>query len=283
MTQAEELWDHHTHENGYNPHCIFLFFLKNVGFDPTVLLDFLISSETCFLEYFVRYLKLLQKDWGTFFTICKGFDATESDDSMTVCDCISSLVHDRDGSQTELSPLFELGTCRNSHVGVSWASGAASEPPDQVMTSKEIQATLRATSLSPRQASQSLVDYDSSDGSEVESTDPNSTQPSSCQETMRKIQDTVATNGDEKELSEELQSRPVVPEDSETVSVYCDTAPDSIVPEVGTAYRTARCFDELRGAVDRLQKKNLFPYNPTALLKLLRQLETIYNSSMSPL
>ncbi|XP_054692695.1 protein Lines homolog 1 isoform X3 [Grus americana] len=49
--KEEESWNFLTHASGYNPHCIFLFFLEKIAFDSTVLLDFLISSETCFLEY----------------------------------------------------------------------------------------------------------------------------------------------------------------------------------------------------------------------------------------
>nr|XP_019582195.1 PREDICTED: protein Lines homolog 1 [Rhinolophus sinicus]XP_019582196.1 PREDICTED: protein Lines homolog 1 [Rhinolophus sinicus]XP_019582197.1 PREDICTED: protein Lines homolog 1 [Rhinolophus sinicus]XP_019582198.1 PREDICTED: protein Lines homolog 1 [Rhinolophus sinicus]XP_019582199.1 PREDICTED: protein Lines homolog 1 [Rhinolophus sinicus] len=287
LTQEKELWNHHTHENGYNPHCIFLFFLKSVGFDSTVLLDFLISSETCFLEYFVRYLKLLQKDWDEFFTICKYFDVTESNDSITVRGWISSLVQDRRSHQVGLRPLVALGSHRTAHTWASGASDASSEPPTQVVMSKGTQVTLQANHLSPPQASQSLVDYDSSDDSDVETTGlclANGEQTSSYQEAMQKLQDTVGTSGDKKEHNLELQSRPPVPKESTTpVSVDCAIAPESIVSEVGMSYRTVKCFDELQGAVSRLQKKNLFPYNPTALLKLLKQIEAIYNKSMNPL
>ncbi|XP_032956035.1 protein Lines homolog 1 isoform X3 [Rhinolophus ferrumequinum] len=287
LTQEKELWNHHTHENGYNPHCIFLFFLKSVGFDSTVLLDFLISSETCFLEYFVRYLKLLQKDWDEFFTVCKYFDVTESNDSITICGWIASLIQDRRSHQVGLCPLAALGSHRTVHTWASGASDASSKPPTQVVMSKETPATLQANHLSPRQASQSLVDYDSSDDSDVESTDlclANGEQTSLYQEAMQKIQDTVGTSGDKKEHSLELQSRPPVPKESTTpVSVDCAIAPESIVSEVGMSYRTVKCFDELQGAISRLQKKNLFPYNPTALLKLLKQIEAIYNKSMNPL
>ncbi|XP_039528681.1 protein Lines homolog 1 isoform X1 [Pimephales promelas] len=47
---------------GCNPHCHFILLLRSLSFDHTVLLDFLISSETCFLEYCVHYLKLLRED-----------------------------------------------------------------------------------------------------------------------------------------------------------------------------------------------------------------------------
>ncbi|XP_059768599.1 protein Lines homolog 1 isoform X1 [Balaenoptera ricei] len=287
LTQEKEMWNHHTHENGYNPHCIFLFLLKNIGFDSTVLLDFLISSETCFLEYFVRYLKLLQKDWDNFFTICKYFDITESKDNINICCCISSLVQDRSSNQTEPSPLAVLGNHRDAHAWVSWASEASSEPLNHVVMSEEAQATLQANSLSPARTSQSLVDYETSDDSEEESTGQrlaNSRLTSLHQEAMKKIQDTVGTSRDKKELSLESQSRSLVSKVSNTpFSVDCDIGPNNIASKVGISHRTVKCFEELQGAIYRLQKKNLFPYNPTALLKLLKHIETIYNRSMTPL
>ncbi|CAL1603350.1 unnamed protein product [Knipowitschia caucasica] len=47
---------------GLNPHCYFLSLLRSLAFDHRVLLDFLISTETCFLEYLVLYLRLLRTD-----------------------------------------------------------------------------------------------------------------------------------------------------------------------------------------------------------------------------
>ncbi|XP_036909636.1 protein Lines homolog 1 [Sturnira hondurensis] len=286
VTQEKELWYHHTHQNGYNPHCIFLFFLKNIVFDSTVLLDFLISSETCFLEYFVRYLKLLLKDWDAFLTICKGFDVIDSNEGMNICGFMSSPGQDRSSNQTELSLLAALGSHRNAHARDSWASGAAPEPR-KVVGSPETHATVQASRLSSPQASQSLVDYDSSDDSEVGSTDPcfaNSEQTSSPQEAVKKTQNTVGTLGEERKLSLELPSRPVFPKESNTpFSVAGDIAPDNTVYEAGISYRTVKCFEELQGAIYRLQKKNLFPYNPTALLKLLKQIEAICNKSMNAL
>lgn len=288
LTQEKEMWNQHTHENGYNPHCIFLFLLKNIGFDSTVLLDFLISSETCFLEYFVRYLKLLQKDWDNFFTICNYFDVTESKDNIHIC-CISSLIQGRKSSATEASPLVVVGSHRDAHCWVSWASAASSEPLNHGITLEKAHTKLQANCLSTPGASQSLVDYDSSDDSEEGSTSlclVNSRLTSSHQEAMKKTQDTFGASGDKKELGPESQSRPLVTEESNTLfSVYCDIAPNNpnnTASEVGISHRTVKCFEELQGAIYRLQKKNLFPYNPTALLKLLKHIETIYNKSMTP-
>uniref|UniRef100_A0A8C5GN84 Lines homolog 1 n=1 Tax=Gouania willdenowi TaxID=441366 RepID=A0A8C5GN84_GOUWI len=56
---------------GSNPHCHFVLLLQSISFDHSILLDFLISTETCFLEYFVRYLKYLKRDWQGFCAACK--------------------------------------------------------------------------------------------------------------------------------------------------------------------------------------------------------------------
>ncbi|KAM8781249.1 protein Lines homolog 1 isoform 2-T2 [Rhynchonycteris naso] len=288
LTQEKEMLKHHSHENGYNPHCIFLFFLKNIGFDSKVLLDFLISSETCFLEYFVRYLKLLHKDWDGFFTLCKYLDVTESNDSLDVCGCIAPLGPDRSSNPADSSPLAALGCPRSAHAGVSWAPDTVSEPPSQVVMSPGTPAAPHAHSLSLPQASRNLVDYDSSEDSDIEPTDPclaESKQSSSQQDVVKKIQDTAGTSEGKKELCPELPSRPAVPKGcpAPPLSADDDITPDNSVCDVGMAYRTVTCFGELQGAIDRLQKKNLFPYNPTALLKLLKQIEATRNKSGNPL
>ncbi|MBZ3878009.1 Protein Lines-like protein 1 [Sciurus carolinensis] len=287
LTQEKEMWMCHTHEYGYNPHCIFLFFLKNIGFDSTVLLDFLISSETCFLEYFVRYLKLLQKDWDNFFTICKFFDASESHHGTNICGCVPSLVQDRCANPIPPHHLTTPDSHRKEHTWISWASDDSSEPLNQVVMSKETHIT-RDHSLSSLQASHSLVDYDDSDDSEAESTNQCSAniyeQTSMHQEALKKIQDPAGSSKDKKELSHELQSWSLIPEESTTsFSVDCEAVPNNTVSEARIFYRIIKCFKELQDAICRLQKKNLFPYNPTALLKLLKSTEALCNKSVSPL
>ncbi|XP_069415264.1 protein Lines homolog 1 isoform X3 [Ovis canadensis] len=193
----------------------------------------------------------------------------------------------RNSNSTEASPLAVLGSHTNAHSWVSWTSAAASEPLNHGVTLEKAHTELQANCLSTPGASQSLVDYDSSDDSEEGSTSlylVNSRLTSSHQEATKKTQDTFGVSGDKKELSPESQSRPLVTEESNTqFSVYCDGAPDNTASEVGISYRTVKCFEELQGAIYRLQKKSLFPYNPTALLKLLKHIETIYNKSMTPL
>ncbi|XP_022810395.1 uncharacterized protein LOC111347377 [Stylophora pistillata] len=49
-----------------NPHWLFAAFTESVQFDPSLLLDLLISSETRFLEYLTKYLRFVVSDWGEF-------------------------------------------------------------------------------------------------------------------------------------------------------------------------------------------------------------------------
>ncbi|XP_075414026.1 protein Lines homolog 1 [Tenrec ecaudatus] len=280
--QEKEMWNRHTHEYGYNPHCIFLFFLKNVGFDSTFLLDFLISSETCFLEYFVQYLKLLQRDWHTFFTICKCFDESKNEVSSG---CIPSPLQETSTNPTKSHYWNTLKSQIDAQAWLYSASDASSEPSkrqcdDRAMMSQDTHSRLCTARLSSC-ASQSLVDYDSSDDSEVESTDrslANSKQMSLHKEAME-IQGTTGTNSSNKELTLEPWSRSLVAKESNcSFSVDCEVSLNSVVSEAGIFYRTVKCFEELHGGIYRLQKKNLFPYNPTALLKLLKHIEKMYKT-----
>lgn len=53
-----------------NPTITFFQFLQTVSFDANVLLDFLVSNETCFLLYILRYLKYACKNWREFVESC---------------------------------------------------------------------------------------------------------------------------------------------------------------------------------------------------------------------
>lgn len=71
-----------------NSHCLFGHLLTYVGLDHSVILDFLISSETQFLNYFTQYLKLVLRDWI-------GFQSTHS---KAVAKCTDSEIGTATGS-----------------------------------------------------------------------------------------------------------------------------------------------------------------------------------------
>ncbi|XP_008403169.1 protein Lines homolog 1 [Poecilia reticulata] len=194
--------------SGCNPHCHFGLLLQSLSFDHSILLDFLISSETCFLEYFVRYLKYLREDW-------QGFAAT-----------CSKRLADAHGSE----PGGSVPPLEGSSSGIG----------------------LR------------IVEYDSSDESSEETPDGH-----------KQSQTTAALMTDR---SSKLKTKPSLSViQSEKV---CPTA--AAVLEEETCHvldRAASCLSELRQVVTRLQTKQLFPYNPSSLLKLLAHVESCYQRS----
>lgn len=70
-----------------NPIASFVEFLKVVSNDSDVLLDYLVSNETCFLLYLLRFLKYVRRNWPKFIETCQMNDSAGSrglDDTMRV-------------------------------------------------------------------------------------------------------------------------------------------------------------------------------------------------------
>ena len=73
LSQMNHVLNHHT------SHDFFLRFLISTGFSHLILLDFIISNETIFLEFLIYYCKHLEQDIFWFLTICKKFDEKNSE------------------------------------------------------------------------------------------------------------------------------------------------------------------------------------------------------------
>ncbi|CAH0403742.1 unnamed protein product [Chilo suppressalis] len=70
-----------------NPISSFIEFLKVVSHDSDVLLDYLVSNETCFLLYLLRFLKYVRRNWPKFLDTCQQADSGGTrglDDTMRV-------------------------------------------------------------------------------------------------------------------------------------------------------------------------------------------------------
>ena len=63
-----------------SPSATFVQFVRAVSHEPDVLLDLLVSNETCFLLYLLRILKFVRRNWAEFVREC----GRELDDVMTV-------------------------------------------------------------------------------------------------------------------------------------------------------------------------------------------------------
>ncbi|XP_074151107.1 protein Lines homolog 1 isoform X1 [Sminthopsis crassicaudata] len=291
MTQEKETWDHQTHENGFNPHCIFLFLLKNIGFDATVLLDFLISSETCFLEYFVRYLKLLQGEKNNFSNVCKLFDAAEVRDGMHISKIVTSHVEERYSNQATHQHPF-CGTNYYSLLPLAsdpTTSGTNIKQKDnQIMKLKQPNLLMCFDNTSSPRTSQSLVDYSgSSEDSEEESVKEEDLstikQTPLKYQVNTKIREIVSVTGEKNQNYLEYTATLLDPKEASTLSsVSCEATLNNIASETIIFCKTFKCLKELEKAISRLHKRQLFPYNPSALLKLLKHIDTI-NKNMNVL
>jgi len=90
-----------------NPTRGFLTLLNLISRDSSVLLDFLVSNETCFLLYLLRYLKFVVKDWGGFVHSC---DNQYSDAIQILIDLKQSIARLLSKSlfPYNIQPVFRL-------------------------------------------------------------------------------------------------------------------------------------------------------------------------------
>ncbi|XP_075214148.1 protein lines homolog [Lycorma delicatula] len=72
-----------------SPAVTFVQFLRAVSHDSDVLLDLLVSNETCFLLYLLRLLKYIRRNWPEFVSVC----ARELDDTMGVLIRLRFAIH----------------------------------------------------------------------------------------------------------------------------------------------------------------------------------------------
>ncbi|KFP84708.1 PREDICTED: protein Lines homolog [Acanthisitta chloris] len=287
--KEEESWDFLMHASGYNPHCIFLFFLEKIAFDSTVLLDFLISSETCFLEYLVRYLKLLGQEWPQFVDVCNHFDtkhctfqsiSSVKPPHQEKQSCVTEESLQNACCEPEPQTPMSLASCHNCCVFTTEQSG------NEAAESNQSDALMCTDSASLLGSLQSLVNYDSSEDSELESDGTecliNTKQvPLNNEGEMRRREtDCISTDDNQNTLTSEVL--PLRQEGSHTSSCLTRMASlDNIIPLRIMLYKATKCLEELQKAISRLQRRNLFPYNPSALLKLLSHIEEM-SKNMNP-
>ncbi|XP_074651931.1 protein Lines homolog 1-like [Tubulanus polymorphus] len=91
-----------------NPHGIFIKFLKIILYDQSVLLDFVTSPETSFLEYLVRYLRYAITDWYNFVDFHKTCKKTNSSDTEIHSSENNPNSHKTDDSSESDDESFNL-------------------------------------------------------------------------------------------------------------------------------------------------------------------------------
>ncbi|XP_039579277.1 protein Lines homolog 1 isoform X1 [Passer montanus] len=285
--KEEESWQFLVHAGGYNPHCIFLFFLEKIAFDSTVLLDFLISSETCFLEYLVRYLKLLGKEWHQFVDVCNHFDTRHSTFRPL---CSVKPPHQEKQNLVAGESLQNALCAAEPQTPKALAPShncpvfTAQQGDNEAAEWNQSDSLTGTDSTALPGSLQSLVNYDSSEDSEVESDGKeclvNTKQLPSNNEGEVRRRETGCGCGDDDQNPCTSEVLPPKPKGSPPSSCWtCMAPPDNTAPLRVMLYKSTKCLEELQEAVSRLQRRNLFPYNPSALLKLLGHVEKMSKST----
>lgn len=106
-----------------NPVYTFLEFLKMISNSADLLLDLLVSSETCFLLYLLRFLKYIRFNWSMFVQSCRdcGMGHNVLDDTM---DVLTRLRHkigrlvSKSLYPYDIAPILRLlESCENLYEG----------------------------------------------------------------------------------------------------------------------------------------------------------------------
>lgn len=105
-----------------DPVYVFLEFLVIITHGSDLLLDLLVSNETCFLLYLYRFLKYVRSNWSLFTDSCRTFknDGTELDSTMKVLKSlrlkITKMVS-RNQFPYDISPIVRLlESCESMHT-----------------------------------------------------------------------------------------------------------------------------------------------------------------------
>ncbi|XP_070543397.1 protein Lines homolog 1-like [Ptychodera flava] len=221
-----------------NPHQIFVTFLQSISFDHSVPLDWLISSETHFLEYFVKYLKFASHDWDNVCKVCESFDKSNLHSVM-------------------MSSCEELG--QNPMDFTSYVHGLTSaEPFNQVKAA--------------------------SDSKHLNENEETYSKDSHGENSRPQLDAGVSTEGqaDVVMATEASKSPRTIQNDFESLEPHYDMdsasaeESDSDSSDENTLQEIMTFLTEIRDTIERLQRKNLFPYSPKALLKLLNHIHSLY-------
>ncbi|XP_014106543.1 PREDICTED: protein Lines homolog isoform X2 [Pseudopodoces humilis] len=130
---------------------------------------------------------------------------------------------------------------------------------------------------------QSLVNYDSSEDSEVESDGKeclvNTKQlPSNNEGEVRRRETRCSCRDDDQNPRTSEVSHLKLKGCRTSSCRTCMASSDNIAPLRVMLCKSTKCLEELQEAISRLQRRNLFPYNPSALLKLLSHVEKMSKS-----
>src|SRR6218665_726193 len=105
----------------FDPCRLFLRFLESGCWDHTLLIDLLMSPETCFLIYITRLLKHIVSDWEHWMTVCRNTDDDkEEEEEETAALSADALVVDlsRDTANSSHNNTSSVDEFENAYQSV---------------------------------------------------------------------------------------------------------------------------------------------------------------------
>ncbi|XP_072038585.1 protein Lines homolog 1-like [Amphiura filiformis] len=266
-----------------NPHIIFSEFLDTVTFDPNLLLDLLISNETCFLLYLVQYIRCILSDWRYFSSSITGRVASQNSCSKEV-DSTDEVMHKGktiDGKQTNPTNSVMARTNTSSDKMASSMEGGTRKLADDdkkgLNNCTNVQVLGMQGSLEKCENKMQTVSTVQTTDDDIEST------PACKKRKMSSDSDGSPTKLPNIVLESPQQCNSESSIDLTTSSPIKSNSESSIDSITSRPVKVNTILDEtmtvlirLRYSVEKISDRGLFPYNVKPLLRLLEQLEDRY-------
>nr|XP_054754361.1 uncharacterized protein LOC129260402 [Lytechinus pictus] len=247
-------------------HHIFVSFLDHMSWDNSILLDLLISTETEFLEYFIRYLRFVTNNWKGFVQAQKSFRKKEEDDDNVSCEMPAKDnasggddCHDDDVSDGYINIVEDI-----NETGVSKEDVVDNTLDDHMENDVSRNKTCANKNdlcgqTEPESLPQASEKFPVKRKLDIEEANEN------------------ATRSIKKTLGEDLLKVPL-PLDTKQASHEDCSMNEPLASEFGCLDDTMTVLIRLRLAIERLDRKNLFPFSAVPLVRILVKVEDMYEA-----
>jgi hypothetical protein len=227
--------------NKIQPHQQFLLFLDNTGFDDTLIVDLLVSPETCFLSYFTQYLRVVFSEWTEFVNTHSQYKPDIS-------------VIKRNDSKEGLNTEWELNS-------------------DDEMTSASVNEVPSGSESNMSNGLALLQQYDDAEKEEVDEDDDEAEDNIEVEkeEVEEDHHDDVIQDGSTKSDFDSRDSE--LKQDGIDRSKSCDLPPagvDSCLDQ------TMAVLIRVRLKMEKYKDSSVIQYNPAVLIHLIEKVEELY-------
>lgn len=247
-----------------DPFFLFLTLLDKTGWSYSLLLDFLMSPETCFLLYLVRTLKQISRHWSRWSDVC-GSHMTPRQ-GRSICKAEGDYLSFAGGKGLHSSRRKrKYGSDKQEALSLV-SGGNSSDVIGGEMSGHLVESVAVSAAIgTPHGCKNSIVDYSSSseddgDGSIL------------SKASVKKSHKVLTENCRIDEYGEQSFYRC---RSSEKSSSGCDVKRG----RNPTLVRAMAVLRELESVISRLVANDVFPFNIEPLIKHLRFCDTLYTAA----